>query len=73
MKAEVSKFYKEISSWLSLYDDLNDQLKVAKTYSINLHIFLKEMGDVVNWSKIIERDLLNVVESMEKMRKSKKI
>ena len=29
LKSEVSKFYKDMNSWLAIYDDLNGALKVT--------------------------------------------
>lgn len=73
LKTEVSKFYKEIASWITLYDDLNESLKVY------LFLFLlcksafqiKDLGDVVNWSSVIERDFKNVIDKLQLMKESK--
>lgn len=32
LKSEVSKFYKDMNSWLAIYDDLNGALKVTATF-----------------------------------------
>ncbi|EAR84133.2 GCN5-like 1 domain protein (macronuclear) [Tetrahymena thermophila SB210] len=57
LKSEVSKFYKEVQSWTALYDDLNGALK--------------ELGDVVNWAGIIEKEFKIIVEKMEEQKINK--
>ncbi|KAL4442190.1 hypothetical protein ABPG74_009208 [Tetrahymena malaccensis] len=57
LKSEVSKFYKEVQTWTALYDDLNGALK--------------ELGDVVNWAGIVEKEFKIIVDKMEESKANK--
>jgi len=50
LAAQTDKFNKQVERWLILYNGLNDSLK--------------ELGDVVNWSQVIEADMTYIATSL---------
>lgn len=63
LRNECIKFYKESKNWLTMYNNLNESLKVKSVSSNSFIKYEKEIGDVVNWAEIIESDLKNLVAS----------
>eukprot|EP00744_Colponema_vietnamica_P018328 GILI01025871.1.p1 GENE.GILI01025871.1~~GILI01025871.1.p1 ORF type:complete len:134 (-),score=28.98 GILI01025871.1:41-442(-) len=58
LQKEAAQFVKQTGQWLKLYD--------------NFSTSLKELGDVVNWSQVLENDLDEIVKSMEDIEASVK-
>jgi len=52
-KQETTKLNTQTQKWVGMYDEMNSALK--------------ELGDVVNWAKLIEDDMKEVAASIAKM------
>lgn len=52
LKKEVDTMVQSTNSWYKIYNKLNDKFK--------------EVGDLYNWSKIVEEDLDRVLEAKAK-------
>lgn len=53
LKEEASKLIKQTTKWVALYDGINQTLK--------------EVGDIVNWAEIIEKDMQKVASAITKI------
>mmetsp|Transcript_70498 Transcript_70498/g.82128 ORF Transcript_70498/g.82128 Transcript_70498/m.82128 type:complete len:128 (+) Transcript_70498:35-418(+) len=57
LRNECLRFYKEAKNWTTLYSELNESLK--------------QIGDVVNWAKLMEDDLRTLVDKRKALKEAK--
>jgi hypothetical protein len=71
LQAQVVKFNKQTTQWLQLLDNFNNALKVAVIPLDSSSLLLamltdsQELGDVENWSRSIEKDMVVIAASLE--------
>jgi hypothetical protein len=53
LQAETARFAKQTGQWLGLAESFNESLK--------------ELGDVENWAKQVEREMLRVAATLEQI------
>ncbi len=69
LQAQVTRFSKQTAQWLQLVEGFNNALKVV--IRGNMFLFSRysslsqEIGDIENWSKNIEQDMLAVATSLD--------